>query len=266
MKVAIASVEWDADPGTEDGVAAAMALWLQARGHEAERIVIPMASRVPPQQSALACQLLATDAYADALWALNFPACALPHARKRVWFTTARPFAPGRGPRLDDVAALLGDEARVTVGCEALARALALPGVRVGLPPGLGATAEHAAGPADGAPLVVVAATGEGTEGRTDVVRAGDRGAQRRIREAAGIVVEERDLAFVFDLVLCALAAGVAVFVRAADGSVGTWGAAIAVGAIGPMPDAVTAAQRAWLQGEYARSDAEWAGDLGGAA
>lgn len=69
---------------------------LEARAREAgdivEHIALPDRIGASPQQRALPWQLLPSGAYGDVLWAINFPACVLRHANRRIWFTRKEPF------------------------------------------------------------------------------------------------------------------------------------------------------------------------------
>ena len=91
-----------------------------------------------PQEQALVCQTMPTDAYGDELWTLNFPACLLPHRVRRIWFTRAEPFGSDARAPAGALAALFADApTSVTVACDALRRRLGLTedAVEIGLPP-----------------------------------------------------------------------------------------------------------------------------------
>jgi len=97
MRIIVAFAEHDGQSGADARCAAALGERAVAAGHRIELVALPVSSSKSPQQQALAAQLMPFDAYGDALWALNFPACLLRHRRRRIWFTHSRPF--GIDPR-----------------------------------------------------------------------------------------------------------------------------------------------------------------------
>jgi hypothetical protein len=142
MKIVIAYGECDGLRGVDEDCAHALADRVRGAGHPVEIVVVPFSSLKSPQQQALACQLMPTDAYADALWALNFPACLLRHRRRRVWFTHARPFGiDSRAPVGSLRPLLLGfaGDLEVRVASASIAHTLGIADEAVvGLPPVMG--------------------------------------------------------------------------------------------------------------------------------
>jgi hypothetical protein len=104
----------------------------RARGSAVERIALPDCPRASPQQRALPWQLLPVDAYGDALWAVNFPACVLRHANRRIWLTRPEPFGSDPRAPVGALRALLrgrGEGAlSIVAGDAALAAVLGLAG------------------------------------------------------------------------------------------------------------------------------------------
>ena len=240
MKIAIAYAERDGASWPDDGYAAAMEARLVEGGHSVERIVVPLASRRSPQEQALACQLMPTDAYADELWTLNFPACLLPHRVRRVWFTRAEPFGDDARAPSAALAPLLTGTASIRVACDALRRRLGLPedGVEIGLPP---APLRENASPAavrTGAGLLLVADTpavepgskdaehrwgkdlrSAGVTSFTEVVARNDDAASQRnaLASASAVLIREDAIARLFDHALLAVRMGTPVLLLGDD-------------------------------------------------
>jgi hypothetical protein len=97
MKVIIAYTELDGSERPDAAFAAGLEELARTEGHVVEHLVLPDASAASPQARALPWQLLPCAAYGDAVWAINFPACTLRHASRRVWVTRPEPF--GVDPR-----------------------------------------------------------------------------------------------------------------------------------------------------------------------
>lgn len=139
MNIIIAYAEVDGGLRPDAGHADALAALARADGHNVEHLVMPDCTAASPQARALPWQLLPCAAYGDELWALNFPACALRHPNRRIWFTRAEPF--GSDPRAPQAAlpalvdATQGNTS-VFVADGALAQALGLDDFAlVALPP-----------------------------------------------------------------------------------------------------------------------------------
>jgi hypothetical protein len=126
----------------------------RGRGHLVEHIVLPDRSDGSPQKRALPWQLLPIAAYGDALWAVNFPACVMRHASRRLWFTRADPFGIDPRAPLAALWPLIGGgdpDTSIVVSDGALAAALGLAAhdVEIELP---------VAGPGEAAPAVAAVA------------------------------------------------------------------------------------------------------------
>jgi hypothetical protein len=118
-------------------------------GGVVEHITLPDCPRGSPQQRALPWQLLPVDAYGDALWTVNFPACVLRHANRRIWLTRAEPFGSDPRAPVGALRKLLGERGKgalsIVVGDARLAAVLGLAGEDVEIAP---AVAEVPACPA----------------------------------------------------------------------------------------------------------------------
>jgi hypothetical protein len=129
MRVIIAYAEMDGGARPDAAHADALAAQAHAAGHDVEHLVMPDNRAASPQARALPWQLLPCGAYGDELWALNFPACALRHPNRRVWFTRAAPFdGDTRAPQAALRALIDADQGSTVVFVEdaALARELGL--------------------------------------------------------------------------------------------------------------------------------------------
>jgi hypothetical protein len=144
MRIIVAFAEYDGQPGVDARCAVALGERVVAAGHRVELIALPVSSSKSPQQQALAAQLMPSDAYGDALWALNFPACLLRHRRRRIWFTHSRPFGIDPRAPAGTLRSLLFDgvdgDLEVHVASDAIAETLGFgPESIRGVPP----VAEH---------------------------------------------------------------------------------------------------------------------------
>jgi hypothetical protein len=111
----------------------------RAGGGAVEHIALPDCPHASPQQRALPWQLLPVDAYGSALWAVNFPACVLRHANRRIWLTRAGPFGSDPRAPVGALRNLLGDRGEgalsIVVGDAGLAAVLGLAGEDVEIAP-----------------------------------------------------------------------------------------------------------------------------------